>query len=882
MANSFILSDGKKVKSFYFTVYHHLPQIVLIVCGVFAIYVICRLLLRLWDWRQLLLQKYTFLEITPPTSADKTPLETKELMDILHGIGMSRTAQEVLQRQTFSFAIEVPSTKAQGIRHIIRVPEKDTEPVKHALQPHMSGAKIKVIEDYLPQDMHFKTVRVLEFKQRGRWYLPIKAQHSFSEHDAMAFITNAMAALQEDEQIVYQLIFKPATIKEAHQIAHRVHRNENMLSGGSSRGFNPLEIPILLLREIVHFIGDIAFGSSPTSNPYHNMQVAQGLKPARSINPLEQEVNTSIRDKVLQPLFHVEIRALVISKDPKRTKSHIKSMRGTLAGFDTRYQKLRARVNYPLFIRGRYRLYTFSRRLPALLHRNSNILSASEIADIYHFPTPNTNTENLVRSLSRTLPAPVSLKDGTPLDVILGEGNHNDDKTLIGITAAERRHHVFYIGATGMGKTTMFKYAMLQDIKKGKGLAFIDPHGDAAEELLRLIPEDRRDDVVYFNPDDLDFPIGLNLLELTPGLSTNDELRQKELITEATVSIFRKIFSDDDKGGHRIEYLIRNTVQTALTLKDPTLFTIFQLLNDPKFRKEAVASLENKHLQNFWRYEFAKAGDFQQVKMSAGVTNKVGRFLFSASAERIIGQSKSTIDFDDIIQSGKILICNLSKGLLGEDTSELFGITVLAQLQMAAMRRARMPEDNRTPFYLYVDEFQNFATPSFIQLLSEARKYKFYLNIAEQSTAQQADRLLVNTILANVGTIVCFRTGSPLDEQLLLPFFDGRIEPGDIANQPAHQFYVKLAAVQPQEPLSGVTIPLDDNGSSEIFDRIVEASRKNYATVYSDNPVIDPPKKKRGGGKRKKKDKPDTPNDTDTPDDDTEPTLDDAMGELDI
>jgi hypothetical protein len=215
------------------------------------------------------------------------------------------------------------------------------------------------------------------------------------------------------------------------------------------------------------------------------------------------------------------------------------------------------------------------------------------------------------------------------------------------------------------------------------------------------------------------------------------------------VSIFRKIFSDDDKGGHRIEYLVRNTVQTALTLPNPTLFTIFELLNNPQFRKEAVASLENEYLQNFWRYEFAKAGDFQQVKMSAGVTNKVGRFLFSASAERIIGQPKSTIDFDDILNSGKILICNLSKGLLGEDTSELFGITILAQLQMAAMRRARQSEEDRKPFYLYVDEFQNFATPSFVQLLSEARKYKLYLHIAEQSTAQQEDRLMVNTILAN-------------------------------------------------------------------------------------------------------------------------------------
>ena len=219
----------------------------------------------------------------------------------------------------------------------------------------------------------------------------------------------------------------------------------------------------------------------------------------------------------------------------------------------------------------------------------------------------------------------------------------------------------------------------------------------------------------------------------------------------------------------------------------------------------------------------------QKVKMSAGITAKIGRFLFSASARQILEQPKSTIDFDDIINSGKILICNLSKGLLGEDTSELFGITVLAKLQLASLRRARLKQAERRTFYLYVDEFQNFATTSFVQMLSESRKYRFFMIMAEQSTSQQSDQQTVNIILANVGTIICFRTGNPQDEQRLLSMFSPYIEPGEISNLPAYNYYARLAAVHAQEPLSGQTLLLETEVNETVRDEIVKHSRKKFA-----------------------------------------------------
>ena len=471
-------------------------------------------------------------------------------------------------------------------------------------------------------------------------------------------------------------------------------------------------------------------------------------------------------------------------------------------------------------------------------------------ADLYHFPNSQAaKTENVVKSLSKTLPAPISLKGDSKFDVILGRNDHGEANTLIGMTAKERERHVYIIGGTGHGKTTMMEYAAVQDIHAGKGVAVVDPHGDFAKKLLRSIPEHRIKDVIYFNPADLSYPIGLNLLELPEGLSDDELIEAKDFITESVISIMRKTFSDDDSGGHRIEYVLRNSVQTALPVEGATIFTVFDLLTDPKYRKKITATLEDVKLKNFWKNEFGKAGDFQRVKMAGGVTAKIGRFQFSASAERIMSQSKSTINFEEILD-GKILICNFAKGLIGEDTSELFGIATLAKLQLAAYRRVRKQQADRKPFYLYVDEFQNFATMSFVQMLSEARKYRLFLTMAEQSTSQQDDQRMVNTILANVGTVICFRSGNPADEKLLLPLFRPYVEEGDIANLPTHHFYARMSAILSQEPVSCETLLLEDEGSAETAEQAIAASRKNYATRYV-KPVAPPAKPEKRLSKKK-------------------------------
>lgn len=295
--------------------------------------------------------------------------------------------------------------------------------------------------------------------------------------------------------------------------------------------------------------------------------------------------------------------------------------------------------------------------------------------------------------------------------------------------------------------------------------------------------------------------------------------------------MFHKVY-DEKYSGPRMEYILRNTIHTAFTVDNPTLFTIYKLLINEKFRKQVTKNLEDENLSDFWKYEFSKAGDYQKVKMISPITNKIGRFLFSPIAKRILEQEKSTIDFDEIMNSGKILLCNVSKGRIGEDNSQVFGALIMTKIQLAALKRAKQKNEHRRDFYLYVDEFQNFATPSFAQILSEARKYKLNAVLAHQTTSQLEDKSLVNVTLANTGTVICFRTANPEDEKFILPQFIPYVQPGEIDNLPSFHFYIKISALHPQEPFSGETILLESFENTEKVDKIIKASREHFAKQF--------------------------------------------------
>lgn len=826
----------------------HWQLILGVALTIFSAYWLVIALQLYFNRRHLKARTMTWLEITPPSSIAKTPEATEQLFSVVHGLRAARTFSERLLRRHPVLSFEIVSTRSEGIRYLLQIEKHRADSMQKMITAYIPDSKVKeVTHDDMRPD------RVIEFTETSHYVLPLTLTGAFAQHDPLSYVTAAMTKLSDGERITLQLIVQPVKLREASSLSHKILGNENILQQARSKQFaagrkfnNMLSSVLMGATEMAGeaYMGTVYGYKSQADARSKRMQMQSMVqnhdRPARTLSAFEAELMETMHRKVNQPLFQVNLRILITSPS---AKEHAMTIRSALDGFSVPpYQALRAKTKLPVIHTVRER--QARQQLPSLTRKSSIVLSASELASLYHFPSSQiSKTDNLITSLSRTLAAPVSLKSGRKLAVTVGENHHHGTITPIGLTEAERERHLYIIGGTGNGKTTMLFYSILQDIRAGNGIAVLDPHGDLAERILRYIPEDRIKDVIYMNPDDLTHPIGMNLLELPEGLTGDALLREKDLITEAAISVLRKIFSDDDSGGHRIEYVLRNSIQTALTLENPTLFTIFELLNNAKYRRKVVKGLEDKNLKDFWDNELGKAGEFQRVKMAAGITAKIGRFLFSASARRVLEQPKSTINFEDILASKKILICNFSKGMLGEDTSTLFGTTVLAKLQTAALRRARITEYERTPFYLYVDEFQNFATMSFVQMLSEARKYKLFLTMAEQSTSQQDQQRLVDIILANVGTVICFRSGSPADERLILPLFSPFINQGEIANLPAYSYYVRIAAVDSQEPMSGMTVVVEDKGNEAIARQVVASSRQLYAKKIEDEIPAEEPKR---------------------------------------
>ena len=790
-----------------------------VVLGCVGLVIIIRAIAR---WVQLFRQPMVSLVLIPPTTTTQPIEATERLFTALHSLLQSSTIGERLVGPASRLSLEIVSTRPDGVRFLLRCPAVLRDAIEQMIAGFIPEAKVVLCADPLDG---IRSGQVLRFKQKLHYAYPLETSSALQQQDPISYLTNAMTKLKDNELIAMQIVLQPTHIPEVQTLSGQIRRNEDVFSNISGRKMSA--VTTLLSSASLSLLNLMSGLLNPGPRIQSSYQPTNvGAKPTRILTSFEYELVATLDAKLAKPLFAAAIRVIVVTNTKQAARLRAKSISAAMNLYSvSKYQRLvRVRLHFPW--QRRITTLALRQRLPA---RRAVVLATHEVASLYHFPNSlNTQTDNLVTSLSRTLPAPISMKNGVALDLILGENTHHGVTTPIGLTAAERERHVYIVGGTGNGKTTMLLYGIIQDIKAGKGLAVIDPHGDLAETILHHIPEDRIADVIYLNPDDLEYPIGINLLELQPGLTGDDLLREKDLVTESVISVLRKIFSEDDSGGHRIEYVLRNAVQTALTLEGATLFTIFRLLNNANFRKDVVRNLEDQDLKDFWNNELGKAGDYQRVKMSAGITAKIGRFLFSASARRMLEQEKSSIDFEDILNSGKILVCNFSKGLLGEDSSTLFGTTVLAKLQIASLRRARLTQVERRPYHLYVDEFQNFATMSFLQMLSEARKYKLYLTMAEQSTAQQEEQRMVDIILANVGTVVCFRTGSPADEFKLLPLFKPYVQEGELSNLPSFSFYAKLAGTTVQEPLSGSTV-LVSSPSISLKQRVIVRSRELYS-----------------------------------------------------
>lgn len=806
----FINFSSKSVLNLFFHQLFPLLTLLLVILVLVGIILFIR---KIISFNLSLKEPSILLELTPPANVEQSALMTEQLSTLLHSLGESMSLKDRILGRKPRFSLEIVSTHDKGIRYMLRTRAKNANTIHKALLSYLPSISIKTVEDYLPENLQtLNHSAILEFKLAKHFAIPLKKHDNLDDFDPIAYITGMMTKLYPSELLSIQLVVTPSKLREVKKIRKMIFKNGDVIGYLKKPKFLP-------------FLG-----------------VKEGLINRSSF---EQEYTKSVNAKINQPLFECSLRVFLLMKDKQTLKERAQGLISSFSIFSKHDdQSIIPIRGLQLNIFKKYLSFIFLKRLFGISNRF--VLSVSEVSSIYHFPfTSVTKTENLVKTYSKQLPAPLSLKQAKELDITFAKNVYGGTTTQIGLKKDERRRHMYIIGATGTGKSTMILSMVNQDIKEGRGVAVIDPHGELAETVLQCIPEERKNDLIYVNPDDLQYPIGINLMELTPGLSEDDSLREKEFIAESVISLFRKVFASDMKGNpHRIEYILRNTIHTAFTVDNPTLFTIFELLNNPPYQKKVVAKLKDENLKNFWKFEYGKAGDYQKVKMVSPVTARIGRFLFSPSAKRMLEQPKSTINFDEIL-NGKILVCNLAKGKLGEDTSQVLGIMILNKLQLASLRRTRIPASERKDFYLYVDEFQHFATRSFVEMLSESRKYKLNLIIAEQSTSQQDDRDLVHIILANVGTVVCFKTANPEDEKLLLPQFEPYIDKGEIYNLPAFHFYMRSSALNPEEPYSGETILLNINNMKNKTSDFIDASRTNWAIRYmhkevtADMPVVE-------------------------------------------
>jgi len=404
--------------------------------------------------------------------------------------------------------------------------------------------------------------------------------------------------------------------------------------------------------------------------------------------------------------------------------------------------------------------------------------------------------------------------------ILFAETTFRNVRKRFGIKIDDRRRHVYVVGKTGMGKTVLLENMAIQDIQAGRGVGFVDPHGEAAEKLLDFIPPRRVNDVIYFNPADFEYPIAFNIMEKV-------DIEHRHLVAAGMMGVFKKIWPD--VWSARMEYILNNSILALLEYPGSTLLGINRMLADSDYRKKIVEKVGDPMIKSFWVQEFARYTQRYEVEATAAIQNKVGQFISAPLIRNIIGQVHSSIDMREVMDKEKILILNLSKGKIGEDNSRLLGALLVTKLQLAAMSRVDIPEEDRKDFYLYVDEFQNFATESFVNILSEARKYRLALILGHQYIAQMEEEVR-DAVFGNVGTLMSFRVGAE-DAEYLEKEFTPEFMAQDLVNLAKYNIYIKLMIDGlAGRPFSAETLAPILKLEKSNKEKIIRVSRERYAT----------------------------------------------------
>lgn len=749
----------------------------------------------------------SLISIAVPRNNDRTPQAAEQMFAAFHGI--FRAGSAIQPHLSFEIA-----TRGQTILFYVYMPNELKDFVLsqiYAQYPNVEITNIPVSDDYavLPANRHLAATE-LTLKRPSPY--PIKSFVNF-EVDPLSGITGVLSAAGENEDMWVQMLVRPVADDWQDQGDTEI---KNIKKPPKHKSWAELIAEKSALF-VIDFFKSVATGAVGEAEKKKD---DKGDK-KEELTGSQQQAVKGIEEKITKLGFETTIRLVATHNDATFAQARLEQLIGAFKQYNS--------INLNSFISKEISNDPAAIDLyrARAIGTPEIIFNITELASLYHFPSETVATPSITWAGSRKGEPPANLPlEGTVAAdelTVFAETNFRARIQKFGVKRKDRRLHMYIIGKTGTGKSTLMENMIFDDIREGRGVAVVDPHGELIDHVLNLIPENRIDDVVYFSPADHDHPIGFNILEYV-------DPQMRNVVASGVVGIFKKIFGES--WGPRLEYILRNAILALLETPNSTLLGVMRILSDNAYRRQVISQISDPVVKDFFINEFEKYEPKFRQEAIAPIQNKVGQFTSSSTIRNIIGQPKSGIDIRQIMDTGKILLADLSTGKIGEDNSALLGAMLITKIQLAAMGRTNVAEDDRRDFYLYVDEFQNFATDSFATILSEARKYRLNLVMINQYINQMPETV-ANAVFGNVGTMIAFRVGAG-DAEAMKNEFAPVFEVNDLVNLPNRQIYLKMA-------IDGVTVPAFSastlpppaekyNLSAQVIDR----SRQHFSTPRGD------------------------------------------------
>ncbi|MDP2874408.1 MAG: type IV secretion system DNA-binding domain-containing protein [bacterium] len=750
----------------------------------------------------------------------KAPLAAEQMFSALHGL--LRGVEAINSHVSFEICSQGPGFEFghDGIVFYVAVPNSLYSFMEGQIYAQYPNAQIEKVDDYaqLPPKSLKSQVKVTSIVFAREYFYPIRGFRDF-EVDPLSSITSSMTKVKAHEQLWFQLVVRP--IPDIWQQAGHDYVAA-IKEGKPVKPVSTFSVEVMakgFINELLKVLADIP---KAMTNPGSQWEAAAAAAKAAEKPQLPrlsagQELSLkAIENKLSKMGFECLLRVVATSPDPAEATAIIQGFIASLNQFASAdlnaFTAGPAAASPEEFIKA-YQDRVFDENLAI-------VLTTEELGTVFHFPSYAVETPKISWVQAKRLEPPSDLPTQATQDVvILGRTTFRSELTTFGIKRNDRPRHFYLVGKSGTGKSTLFENMIFQDMRNGDGVGVMDPHGELVGHILDQVPDSRVEDVVILDPSDADFPVSLNMLEC-------EDPTQRNLMASGIVAAFKQNFGYS--WGPRLEYLLNYAILTLLEVPGTTLLGVTRLLSDRNYQAYIVHQVQDPVIKDFWEKEFKEMSANQKLitEAIAPIQNKVNRFLSSSTIRNIVGQAKSSINIYEMMNEKKIILFNLAKGKIGEDNANLLGSLLISRLQFSAMRRVSLPPDQRPLFFMYVDEFQNFAGGGFASILSEARKYGLALHLTHQYTAQLPEEMQ-DAVFGNVGTMAAFTLGAP-DAHTLIREFEPYLLEEDLISLEARHIYIKLMIDNmTSKPFSAATLPppKEKTGNRE---KVIALSRQKY------------------------------------------------------